>query len=330
MQDIRAFTFRQVLEEDGELLGRLIAQLYTATLPPPPVLVLPTALPDQELRAELLSEVAGRKVRLSSRSRGEGRRLLGLAAQNAQVRFAVAHSQQERSEQALFGLERALGLPSLPRRIECYDNSNIQGADPVGALVTFVDGRAHKAGYRIFKIKGVDGADDYATMTEVLSRRVKRATEGSVGWELPDLIVIDGGRGQLAQVEAVCRDLDVSVPLCSVAKPQEGEATDKIYIPGRKNPIKLKARDPALQLLQQLRDEAHRFGVHHHRKQRTGRTLTSGLDRIPGVGKQLRGRLLRHFGSLKRVRAAEVEELRAVRGVGEGLARVIREELRRG
>ena len=329
MQHARAFLFRDLAEEDGELLGRLISQIYSGTVPPPPEILVSSDVPDAELRAELLGEIAGRKVAIRRPQRGDGRRLIDIALENAKVRFQAAHSKAERAEQALMALKKALRLPRLPRLIECYDNSNIQGTDPVGAMVTFRDGRPWKAGYRIFRIRTVVGADDYATMREVLSRRFKRALDGAEGWELPDLLLIDGGRGQLSMVQAACHDCGVAVigpdgavpegpaiRLISIAKPREDEPSDKIYEAGRTNPVPLKPHSPALHLLQQARDEAHRFGVSHHRKQRKKRTLTSELDEVDGVGAVLRKRLLTHFGSVSRLKKASLEEIAAVPGVG--------------
>ena len=404
LQDARAWTFRGVAEEDAELLGRLITQLYSATITPPPEILTQVEVDGAELRAELLSEIAERKVEIRVPQRGDGVRLLDLAVRNAKVRFQAAHSKQERAEQALFELQDRLHLTDLPRHIECYDNSNIQGTDPVGSLVTFKDGRPWKAGYRIFKIKTVEGADDFATMKEVLGRRFRRALAGDEGWELPDLILIDGGRGQLSMVVEACRELSVDVlgpggnplpigslpgdhrrrggrwkmlrdggggawavppppldagpgvyaatskadaepdgaesgpatedRLCvrvvSIAKPREGEDADKIYEPGRRNPVAFRPYSAGLHLLQALRDEAHRFGVSHHRKLRSKRTMASELDAIPGVGPALRKQLLRHFGSLKKVKAASVEDLARVRGIGKAKAAAIHEALTTG
>lgn len=310
-------------------------------MPPPAEILVPGPVADAELRAELLSELAERKVRIFRPRRGEGVRLAEMALENAKLRFAAAHSKAERAQQALGALKRALRTERLPHLIECYDNSNIQGTDPVGSMVTFKDGRPWKPGYRIFKIKTVVGADDYATMKEVLGRRLKRALDGSEGWELPDLLVIDGGRGQLGMVAQVCRELGVAVigpngvprgdgpplRLISIAKPREGERTDKIYEPGRSNPVPLRANSPGLHLLQHARDEAHRFGVHHHRKQRTGRTLVSSLDGVPGIGPTLRKRLLREFGSVSKIRKATVDELAAVSGMGRSKAEAVLEAL---
>ncbi|MEE2830415.1 MAG: excinuclease ABC subunit UvrC [Myxococcota bacterium] len=344
LQDARSFIFRGLAEDDGELLGRLITQLYSPTTPPPGEILVPRTVDSASLRAELLGELAGRKVRLLTPKRGDRRHWLDLAGENARVRFETAHSKRERSEQALAGLQRALRLPALPRRIEAYDNSNIQGKDPVGAMVTFVDGQPNKQGYRIFRIKTVDGPDDYATMQEVFRRRFRRALDGDPKWSFPDLVVVDGGRGQLAMAVQAVRDLGIDVvgldgqaipPACggplirvvSIAKPRKEEQTDKIYEPGRSNALALRPHEPSLQLLQRLRDEAHRFGVSHHRKRRTRRTLHSQLDEVPGVGPTLRKRLLRHFGSMKALQTAEVGAITAVPGVGPRLAEAIADAL---
>lgn len=350
MHEVRAFVFRGVAEEDDQLIGRVITQLYSKTLPPPPEILVPQKLGDAAIRSDLLSELAGRRVKLRRPQRGQDVELLEIAASNARVRFNAAHSRSERVEQSLLALKKALRLTSLPRHIECYDNSNIGGSDPVGALVTFLDGRPWKKGYRIFRIKNVEGPDDYASMREVLGRRIQRSLAGDKGWELPDLVLIDGGRGQLAMVSAVCEELGVRVNSCdslglatesasdldsrpslrviSIAKARAGEETDKIYEPGRSNPLPLRARNPGLQLLQQLRDEAHRFSVSHHRKRRKKRTIHSELDTIPGVGPVLRTRLLQHFGSAGKLRGAPTSEIAAVPGVGAKLSQVIAAAMR--
>ncbi len=345
LHEVRAFAFHGVAEEDDRLLDRVISQLYSKTVPPPPEILVPIHLEDASIRADILSELAGRKIKIRQPKRGPDLELIATATSNARVRFNAAHSQSQRVEQSLLALKKTLRLPSLPRHIECYDNSNISGSDPVGALVTFRDGRPFKGGYRIFRIKSIEGADDYGTMREVLGRRLRHALNGEDGWELPDLALIDGGRGQLAMVTAVCEELGIRVlgsspspslgldslqidgrptlRVLSIAKPREGEDTDKIYEPGRSNPLSLRARNPGLQLLQQLRDEAHRFSVSHHRKRRKKRTLSSELDSIPGVGAVLRTRLLLHFGSVSKLRAAPAREILAVPGIGPALAETI-------
>lgn len=347
MQDARAFAFRGTVEPDDELLGRLITQLYSPTIPPPPLVLVPCEIEDADLRADLLGEIRGGRVRIRRPIRGEGRRLLLIAAGNARVRFDSAHSRTERTERSLFGLRDALRLPGLPRRIECFDNSHIQGGDAIGAMAVFIDGRAWKKGYRTFGIRGSDPGDDYGAMREVLGRRIERCLAGEDGWELPDLLVVDGGRGQLAMAERACRECGVDVvgldgqPLppatggallrvVSIAKPSPGDETDKVFEPGRKGPLPLRPHDPALHLLQQVRDEAHRFGLARHRTKRGRRTLRSDLDAVPGIGKVLRTRLLQHFGSVRQMAQASEDQIAAVPGVGPCRAAAIKAALGTG
>lgn len=346
LQDPLAWSFADVVDDDGELLAAVVAQHYGAGHEPPPEVLLSVAPADVELRALWLAERAGRKVRLVVPQRGEGRRLLLIAQANAQVRFQAAWSNVDRRARALARLQELLRLADPPRSMECYDNSNTQGGDAVGAMVTFRDGGPWKDGYRIFRIKTVEGADDFATMREVLGRRLRRAVAGDAGWAFPDVLVIDGGRGQLAQAVAACFDEGVGVVgpeggalpggpeaplvrLLSIAKPREGEPTDKLYEPGRANAIHLRSDDPALHLVQAMRDEAHRFGVHHHRGSRTRRTIRSELDGIPGIGPALRTRLLTAFGSVQAIRAALPADVAKVPGVGEARAALILDGLLR-
>lgn len=342
LQDPLAWSFSEVVCEDGELLDAVIGQYYEATDGVPGEVLLSHPVPNAEARGQWLADRCGRKVRLAVPQRGEGRRIVHLSLQNAHVRFQAAWSKADRAGQRLNRLAELLRLPKLPRRMECYDNSNTQGTDPVGSMVTFRDAAPWKDGYRIFKIREVEGADDFATMREVLGRRIRRAVAGEEGWELPDLIVIDGGRGQLAQAVAACFDAGIGVygpdggplhggpaaPLVriiSIAKPGDDEATDKLFEPGRANAISLRPNDPGLHLVQAIRDEAHRFGVHHHRGQRTQRTVRSALDDIPGVGPTLRTRLLKRFGSVRNLAEADEARIAEVQGVGPGRAKLIRD-----
>jgi excinuclease ABC subunit C len=341
LQDPRAFSFRGAVEDDAELLGHLIGQIYGASTPPPDELLVPIELPDAAVRSELLTELLGRKVRVFRPQRGEGVRLLELAAKNAAVRFSALHSERERADNAIAELQRRLRMDRLPSRIECYDNSNTQGTDPVSAMVTFRDGKPDKAGYRTFRPKTVEGPDDYATMREVLGRRLRRGAGGEAGWELPDLVLIDGGRGQLAMAVEAAREAGIGaigpdgraigegppLRIVAIAKPHDGEPTDKIYEPGRKNAMAFPASSPALRLLQHARDEAHRFSVERHRGARSRRTLRSDLDGVPGIGAALRKRLLTHFGSVAALRGAEVSAIAAVPGIGTKRAAAIRAAL---
>jgi excinuclease ABC subunit C len=258
------------------------------------------------------------------------------------VRNAV-HALSERSDEALRRekmlkeLRDRLGLSSIPKRVECFDISHVSGEDVVASMVAFDEGLPDRSGYRHYRLKEVQRNDDYAAMKEVLHRRLVRGvSEGG----LPDLLLVDGGRGQLSMAVEVLRELGVEgVELASLAKDkvksdahsEEIEhSEERVFRPGRSNPIKLRRNSNALFLLQRLRDEAHRFAITYHRKLRSKRRLRSELDDIAGVGPSRRKALLRHFGSVKRVREADVEEIASLAGFGDQLAAVIKAALRAG
>jgi len=218
-------------------------------------------------------------------------------------------------------------------RIECFDNSNIQGTTPVASQVVFVDGEPEKRLYRTYKIKSVEGPDDYASMAEVLTRRLKRGLEKN---DLPDLIVVDGGRGQLNIALSVADELGLGrLPIIGLSKPRterkrgESASVDKIVLPWQPELVRLPDHAPALNLLRRLRDESHRFAIQFHRKSRRKKSLQSDISDIPGVGKSRRRALLRHFGSLTAVKRASLEELAKVEGVGQTLAQEIFNGLKR-
>ena len=330
VEDPQAFTFDQVLEEDGEVLERVTLQLYREGLPAAPELLLPTQLPEPEALAEILGEQAGRRVRIRVPQRGKPAALIQLANENARARHLAAVDRREQIERALIELKKRLHLPQVPRRIECYDISHLGGQDPVASMVVLEDGKPLKKGYRIFGIRSVQQPDDYASMHEVMTRRLARIDKG---WRLPDLLLMDGGKGQLNMALEAAAEAGLEVSIASLAKPDAGEleanpsATDKVYIPGRKNPVKLSGHSPGLQMLQRVRDEAHRFAVQHQRRKRRKRTLTSELDSIQGIGPGRRRALLRHFGSLKKLKAATVDQVAGVPGIGPRLARLIMDQL---
>ena len=314
-----------------------------------PALVLtPTPLPDADAWEALLGEVRGKRVQLRHPRRGHKRRLLEMAERNAKEAFESRRRSATGALETLEGLKRRLGLRNLPARIECYDISNIQGTDPVGSMVVTLDGVLAPKAYRHFKIRGPDTPDDFRMMYEVISRRVKRGRDEG---DLPDLIVVDGGKGQLRMAGAVLEDLGVhDIELASLAKSrlldEEGHvqrgrggvptsddpdrSPERVFRPGRKNPIVLRPNSNELYLLQRLRDEAHRFAITHHRKLRRKRTLTAALDAIAGVGPSRRRALLEHFGSLRGVRQATLQELTAVDGVSQTMAARIHEALAAG
>ena len=256
--------------------------------------------------------------------RGDKLRLVEIAGNAAKSRFAVDHGEEERIQRALDGIAEIAQLSGPPTRIECYDNSNLLGMDPVASQVVFIDGKPCRKEYRRYKVKTVVGADDYATMEEILRRRLTRAMESG---EFPDLIVVDGGRGQLNSALAVLTELGLEQqPVIGLSKPRterkagDRDAVDKIVLPWEPEPVILRYDDPSLRLLQHLRDEAHATAIGFHRKTRSKRVLRSALEDLPGVGPKRRKALLLHFGSMSAIRAADVTTLAEAPGMGKKLA----------
>ncbi len=324
--------FEGLLEELPELLSSLLNTWYGDSTIPPEVLV-PVLPADAEPLGELLTEAAGRKVRLHQPQRGDKVRLLRLAERNARDRYQRDNARADRLRRALSELQELLDLPQFPRRIECFDNSNLQGDHPVSSQVVFLDGEPAKKHYRTYKIRTVAGSDDYATMAEVLGRRFRRATEEGL---FPDLLVVDGGKGQLNVALRVLEELGLSSqPVIGLAKPRtekrrgDADPVDKIIVPGRPEAIRLPDHHPTLNLLRHLRDESHRFAIRFHRKVRRKSTLQSVLEEIPGIGPARRQALLKHFGSARALAGATVIELSAVPGIGRTTARQIRDALDR-
>ncbi len=448
----RSFSVRGMELPDAEVLGSFLLAFYDDAPTIPDELILPSrlAVDDEEPLEAWLREQTGRKVAVLVPERGDRKKLVALAQKNAASSFATRRNRQEDSDQALLALKQRLGLSRLPRVIECYDISHIQGSDTVASMVVFVDGAAARKRYRSFRIRGLDGLaqgnrqnDDFASMAEVLGRRVRRALAGGAAerdrseeieggeedtWALPDLIVIDGGKGQLGRVLTMLRDLGVTVgpggiDVVSLAKERKvelgrgkaalaqlrehrarmrerasaglraeeplpalpdfgqalaagtgsaseavgevdahpaiasselpGEAVrpgetfqdlvlnadedlgedgteirpERVFVPGAKEAIRLRPGTSELYLMTQLRDEAHRFAITHHRKRRGKRALHSALDDVPGVGPALKKALLQAFGSVAAIAAAEETALTAIKGVGPALAKKIREAI---
>lgn len=318
-------TFLRVNEERGALAEHLSSWLNTwyDGREIPPEILLPDAPLDTVALAEVLGERRGGRVQLKVPQRGDKVRLLSLATRNAQDRFQRDHSKEQRLERALTELAELCGLDAPPHRIECVDNSNIQGTSPVASCVVFLDGQPAKSLYRHYKIKTVEGPDDYASMAEVLQRRFRRAAEESV---FPDLLVVDGGLGQLNVALQVLAELGLEdQPVIGLAKPRtekrrgEFDAVDKIVLPGGET-LRQPDNSPALNVLRHIRDESHRFAVSFHRRVRRKGTLGSVLEGVPGVGPKRRKALLIHFGSAKRVLQASLDELEQVPGLGKRMA----------
>lgn len=316
-----AFFFDRVAGwTDGEVLSAFVRQFYGKAVTPAPEILLSEEIPDATLVAEWLSQLGGRRIQLVVPQRGSRREFVAMAEANAAIALQNhLLSRDDRQQYVLEELQRTLSLATPPNRIEGYDISNIQGAEPVGSLVVWENGGMKKDDYKRFRIRTVAGPDDFASLREVLTRRFARALEqGSV---LPDLVLIDGGRGQLNVGLSVMQELGLDwLPVISLAKQQE-----EVYVGDSAQPLALDPTSPALHTLQKIRDEAHRFAITYHKKLRGRRTIQSVLDGIPGIGPTIRTSLLKTLGSARRVRDASVAELAAVPKVTPRLAQRIHE-----
>ena len=281
----------------------------------------------EESEPELLSEWLGVKVLTPKRSKK--RELVEMACENARIalqeKFALMSKDDARTIQAVHNLGHVLGI-GVPHRIEAFDNSNIQGTEPVSAMIVFTDGRPDKKEYRKFKIKTVEGPDDYGSMREVVRRRYSRLLKENQ--PLPDLIVIDGGKGQIsAAMDVLENELGLYIPVCGLAKDEKHKTAQLMY-GDPPEPVNLKRDSYEFYLLQRIQDEVHRFAITFHRQSRTKTMLSSQLDEIPGIGEKRRKLLFTHFGSLKKMREATVEDFRQL-GIGDKLAREIITHLRK-
>ncbi len=329
----RNYQFTWELDEK-EAIASFITAYYNREVILPDEILLPSPAADFKALAELLSERKGRKVVIIQPKRGDKYQLLLLAEKNA-VNAAEEYLKKSAENGAILEeLKQRLNLQNTPQRIECYDISNIQGLNAVGSLVSFVAAKPDKANYRRYRVKTVAQADDFAMMREVLSRRFR----DSVTADRPDLIVVDGGVGQLGILSAVMKELGINgIDLAGLAKSRvessmsasELQRSDeRVFLPGRKNPVLLRQNSPALLLLARIRDEAHRFAISYHRKLRGKAALNSALDQISGIGAVLRKRLLERFGSVHGIGEAAPEQLASVKGVTKELAEKIRHELK--
>lgn len=290
----------------GDMLGSLLAQYYLGSRQIPPTILTSHAPSEADLLAAMLSKRAERQVEIRMPERGPKAHLVEMAVGNAQAILAQSLTSAAARERAMAEVQAALGLPRLPRRIECTDISDISGVLAVGSLITFVDGQPRRSDYKRFRIQTVPGADDYAMQHEVLRRRFAKAE-----WPLPDLLLIDGGRGQLNVGVLAAKEAGLGdVALASLAKEEE-----LVFRPGRADPIRLPDGSRGKHLLQQVRDETHRFALAYHRRLRGKGSIASVLDEIPGIGPRRKRLLLQRFGSVKRLQAASLEELRTAGGL---------------
>ncbi|PLX72906.1 MAG: excinuclease ABC subunit C [Desulfuromonas sp.] len=311
------------LQEESELLEEFLVRYYGREVPIPDEILLPVAVEAQGALAEWLDERRGRRVRLLVPQRGERRQLVELAERNAAEAWRERGSRREARVEILELLRNKLGLRRLPTRIECFDISTTQGRATVGSMAVVIDGEPASAEYRHYRVRSVAGSDDYAALREVVGRRLERGQSENL---LPDLILIDGGKGQLGVLAALVDTMGLTdfIDIAGIAKSRVfanargrkvERSEERLFLPGRKNPVVLGRGSAALFLLQRLRDEAHRFAIGYHRKLRGKAQLTSTLGEIPGVGPVRQKALLKHFGSLQKIRAASLEQLEALPGL---------------
>ena len=328
--DQRSYHLAEVFGDDEEFAGEFLRSYYREDRIVPPEIVLAARIAGGAGFVEYwLSEKRGGKVRVTIATRGEKMTLVKMAMENAASLLAQHRKSKEGFDAALEDLRSRLGMERTPRRMECFDVSNFQGGEPGVGMVRFTDGVPDKAGYRRFSIKTVEGANDFAMLHEAVSRRMARA--GQEGWEAPDLLVIDGGRGQLASVQKALEEWGGVSPLAvglAKARTLAGSAEplktpERVFLPGRVNPLILPQNSSALFLLQRIRDEAHRFALEFHRKKRGRRTLTTELLEVEGLGPKRAKILLKHFGSLKGVKAATLRELLEVPTLPAGIALLV-------
>jgi excinuclease ABC subunit C len=339
----------------GEVMSSFLQQFYESSPHVPAEIIAEVEPDDRAVMLQWLKEKRGASVTMTIPKRGEKLRLVEMVKQNAKEVLEQQRikwlTDSQKTQLALEELQEALNLAAPPQRIECYDISNTQGTNSVGAMVVFEAGRPKNSEYRRFKIKSVEGPDDFASHQEVLRRRFRAASgktvqvsasarddiEGSSGedgtndgagqdvqlqhdWAMPDLIIIDGGKGQLSAAMEVLQELHIDVPTVGLAKENE-----EIFTPGSPDPIVLPRSSQGLYLVQRIRDEAHRFGITYHRKLRSDRTFKSVLDEIPGIGPKRKKALMKHFGSIRAISAASIDDLAALDGMTRDAAEKVKE-----
>ncbi len=313
------FSFNRIASDDPDIIESFLLQHYKYQTKFPSEILVQMELSQAEGVGEILSESAQKKVVIAAPKIGKKRDLIEMALRNAKALFVREQDARSLKEKRLLDLQETLQLTRFPRRIECFDTSNISGTDPVASLVCFVNGEKDKSRQRFFKIKETVTADDYTAMKEVIRRHFVKEKEKN---DFCDLLIVDGGKGQLNLALDILKELDIAwVDVIGVTKESarhdKGLTQEKIYVPYRKDPILIDPRSPLLFLLQTIRDEAHRVAIEYHRKRRSKRTISSSLDEIPGIGPVKKKRLLQKFGSVKAIKNASIEELQSVEGINQ-------------
>jgi excinuclease ABC subunit C len=305
----KGFSFKQLAGDDTDILTSFILQHYETRLSLPKEILVPIELP----LAETIGSIAG-KTKILNPKRGSRRELVEMAAANARVKFEQQKESLEKTDQLLLKLQEECRLTHFPEKIDCIDQSSLSGSEPVSAIIRFLEGKPDKKHYRTFKLKEAKAGDDYGGMEEVLRRHYGKAEE------LPDLLLIDGGKGHLNRALSVLNELDIStIDVIAVAKEEgrhdKGVTSEQIFMHGVSAPLILKKHSPLLFLLQRIRDEAHRFAITFQKKRRTKTTFKSELDHLMGIGLAKKKKLLSHFGSIKRILTADKEEWAALKGI---------------
>ncbi len=321
----RHFSLKESLSTEEDLIGAFIKQYYGNTHFIPQEILIPLHLEDAPLIEGWLGNIKGKKVRIILPKRGEKTRLLKMGVQNAENELKNLIVSKNAEINLITRLQRLLKMDKPPKRIECFDNSNISGTSPVAGMIVFEMGKSKKSDYRRYKIKTVSKQNDYAYMAEVLGRRYRRR-DGAL--PPPDLLLIDGGKGQLNISKAILKQLNLKYDfeVIAIAKKDEskGETEDKIYKPGRVNPVNFGKERDLLLFLQRIRNEAHRFALSFHRKQRGKTSMRSALDSIEGIGKKRKETLLKHYGSIPKIRKAARSELAKLPGMNKKVAQAVK------
>jgi excinuclease ABC subunit C len=305
------FSFHLIASNDAEIIESFLLQHYKNLPKLPAEIFIPLELSQRTNIEEILS------LSIHTPQKGKKKDLVEMAFRNAKALFVREQDSRSLKEKMLLDLQETLQLNRFPRRIECFDTSNIAGTDPVASMVSFVNAEKDKSRTRLFKVKGIESADDYTAMRQVLYRHFLKEKEKG---DFCDLLVVDGGKGQLNIALEIFRDLGIaSIDVIALTKEEarhdKGLSQEKIYVPHRKDPFLIDVRSPLLFLLQKIRDEAHRQAVEFHRKRRSKRTISSELDEISGIGPVKKKRLLKSFGSVRALKAASEDEIRAIQGI---------------
>lgn len=322
------FLLKNLTATDSEILSSFLEQFYTNEIIPPKEILIPMEIPCIGILKDWLKDKKGNTVHILIPRKGKRAELLNMAKENARISLNEYQLSAKGKEEILLDLKETLKLKNIPKRIEAFDISNIHGRDAVGSMVVWEDNAPRKSDYRHFRIKTVEGSDDFAMMSEVIGRRYKRLLEENR--EMPDLMIVDGGKGQLSAVLKALSDIGLKdrPDIIGLAK-GKGEVLDRIYIEGKADPIILPPDSASIHLLQRIRDESHRFAITYHRKLRRKRTIESPIDFIPEVGKVRKKALLGHFGTYRKIKEAGINDLLAIPGITEKIAREIYNTLRR-